>query len=294
MNPDYVIVTDSGCDLSDEMLAALGIPAVPLNVFMKDSPAQPCTLHGVAFYAALQRGQTACTSAANLSAFREAFVPILAAGKDVLYIAFSSALSSMFATAQLAASELAAEYPDRKIIVIDSLSASLGQGLLVYHAAEQRERGMTLTELAAFVTAERQRIAHWFTVDDLMFLRRGGRVSGISAVAGTLLGIKPVMRCSSEGKLTVFSKARGRRAALLALASHFESECSNRSSTVFIGHADAQSDAEYLRDVLQKAAPDAQIVIGEIGAVIGAHAGPGTVALFYPAASREVVSAIHS
>ena len=289
MNPNnsYVLITDSAADLSEQMMHGMGVLSIPLNVFMKDHPAQPCTLRGAEFYNALKEGQVACTSAANLSAFRETFGAVLKEGKDILYLAFSSPLSCMCATARIAADELHDEYPDRRIIIVDTLCASLGQGLLVYHCAEQKARGMSLDELAAYAEETRLKIIHWFTVDDLLFLKRGGRVGAVSAYAGALLGIKPVMHVSDEGKLIPKQKLRGRKNAVLELGRHFDAECTDKESTVFIAHADAPDFAELLKEELIKQFGAKTVHIGEIGPVIGAHAGPGTIALFYLGQSRE-------
>lgn len=286
MHENYVIVTDSACDLSEEMLGHMEIPFVSLNVFMKDNPAFPCNLRGAAFYQALQSGQVACTSAANLSLFRDTFTKILKQGKDILYLSFSSALSCMCATGRIAAEELMEEFPERKIVVVDSLSASHGQGLLVYYAAQEKAHGMRLEELAAYLEQQRQRTIHWFTVDDLMYLRRGGRVSMASAMAGTLLGIKPVMHMNAEGKLAVCSKVRGRRAAIQTLAKHFHEECEDVNAPVYIGHANALADAEMLRDMIRNESGAKLITIGEIGGVIGAHTGPGALSIFFVGKSR--------
>ena len=186
---DYVIITDSGTDLPDEMLKRLGIPSISLNCFMKDDPTAAVTLRGKAFYDELRAGKVACTSAANLSVFRETFSAFLKEGTDILYLSFSSALSCMCATAKLAAEELSEEFPERKIHVIDSRCASLGQGLLVYFSAEKKAHGATLDELAAYTEEMKSCMMHWFTVDDLLYLKRGGRLSTVSALAGTLLGI---------------------------------------------------------------------------------------------------------
>ena len=289
MNPNesYVLITDSAADLSEQMLHGMGVLSIPLNVFMKDHPAQPCTLRGADFYDALKNGQIACTSAANLSAFRETFGEVLKEGKDILYLAFSSPLSCMCATARIAADELHDEYPDRRIIIVDTLCASLGQGLLVYHCAEQQARGMSLDELAAYAEETRLKIMHWFTVDDLLFLKRGGRVGAVSAYAGALLGIKPVLHVSDEGKLIPKQKIRGRKNAVLELGKHFDAECTDKESTVFIAHANAPDFAELLKEELIKQFGAKTVHIGEIGPVIGAHAGPGTIALFYLGQSRE-------
>ena len=282
----YVIFTDSAADLPEAMMEHIGVECLPMNVFMKDNPAQACTLRGAAFYSALKEGQIACTSAANLSVFRARFAEVLSQGKDVLYLAFSSALSCMYQTALIAAEELSEEFPDRKIVVIDTLCASMGEGLLVYHCAEQRERGMTLDELAAYAERNRQHTIHWFTVDDLLFLKRGGRVGAVSAYAGTLLGIKPVLHVSAEGKLIPKQKVRGRRKSILELAAHYAAECTDKTATVFISHGNALEEAEQLKEILCKEHGAKQVIIGDIGPVVGAHSGPGTIALFYLGESR--------
>ena len=285
-NESYVIFTDSAADLSGEMLEKLGVISVPLNVFMKDTPAHPCTLRGADFYRALREGEVACTSAANLSVFREMFSEVLDQGKDILYLSFSSALSCMYQSAKIAAGELRHDYPERRITVLDTLCASMGEGLLVYHAAMQKRQGMSLDELGAYVTENRLKLIHWFTVDDLMFLKRGGRVSAVSAAAGTLLGIKPVMHVNDAGKLAAVSKVRGRKHALAELSDKFAAECTDKREPVFIAHADAHADAQILKAALLEHGAE-HVVIGEIGPVIGAHAGPGTIALFYFGTSRE-------
>ena len=289
MNPNesYVLITDSAADLPEQMLNGMGVLSIPLNVFMKDHPAQACTLRGAEFYGALKNGQVACTSAANLSVFRETFGKVLAEGKDILYLAFSSPLSCMCATARIAADELHEEYPERRIIVIDTLCASLGEGLLVYLCAEQKARGMSLDGLAAYAEETRLKIMHWFTVDDLLFLKRGGRVGAVSAYAGALLGIKPVLHVSDEGRLIPKQKLRGRKNAVLELGRHYDAECTDKESTVFIAHADAADFAELLKEELTRQFGAKTVHIGEIGPVIGAHAGPGTIALFYLGKSRE-------
>lgn len=286
-NDSYVIVTDSGSDLSEQQLAQMGLVSISLNVFMKDNPVQNCTLRGKAFYDALRAGEIACTSAANLSTVRNTFVSILEQGKDILYLGFSSALSCMLATVKIAAEELADEYAERRIIVIDTLCASQGEGLLVYHAAEQQAKGVSLDELAAYVTENRLRLIHWFTVDDLIFLKRGGRVSAVAAYAGALLGIKPVLHVSNEGKLVPRSKVRGRKNSVLELGRRYGAECTDKDAQVFIAHADAPDDAEMLRDALIKEHGAKHVAVGEIGPVIGAHSGPGTIALFYLGEARE-------
>lgn len=288
MSKDYVIITDSGCDLTREMRSEMGLEQISLNVFMKDTPSQPCTLTGADFYNALREGQVACTSAANLSSFRDMFARYLDAGKDVLFVSFSSALSCMHATARLAAEEIGAEYPERRIIIVDSLCASMGQGLLLYYAVQQKRQGATLEELEQYLLSHRLRLVHWFTVDDLMFLKRGGRLGSVAAVAGTLLGIKPVLHVSDEGKLIVRAKVRGRKNALLALAKHFADEVDDPTAQVYISHGDDIEAAVFVRDTMMKEYGATNVIIGDVGPVIGAHSGPGTIALFYMAKSRNL------
>ncbi len=285
---DYVIVTDSGCDLTLEQRESMELDLVPLNAFMKDTPTQPCTLVGADFYNALRDGHIACTSAANLSTFREIYIRILNQGKDILFLSFSSALSCMYATARLTAEELATEYPERKIITVDSLSASMGQGLLLYYAVQKKREGASIEELEAYLLENRLHLIHWFTVDDLMFLNRGGRLSSLSAVAGTLLGIKPVMHVSDEGKLIAKAKVRGRKNALLALAKHFADEVYDPTQQVYISHGDDIEAANFLRDTIMKEYGATNVIIGDVGPVIGAHSGPGTIALFYMGKGREL------
>lgn len=289
MNPNesYVIITDSAADLSAQMLDSMGVISIPLNVFMKDNPAQPCTLHGTAFYDALRAGQIACTSAANLARFRETFSQILESGRDILYLAFSSPMSCMYATARIAAEELLAEYPERRIVVVDTLCACLGEGLLVCLCAERKLRGFSLDELSAYAEETRHKIMHWVTVDDLLFVKRGGRLNAVSAYAGALLGVKPVMCVNAEGKMAVKQKIRGRKNAVLELGKHYDAECTERTETVFIAHADCHDAAEMLKSVLLHEYGAKHVIIGEIGPVIGAHGGPGAIALFYLGTSRS-------
>ncbi|MCQ2416832.1 MAG: DegV family protein [Oscillospiraceae bacterium] len=280
-NETYVLFTDSASDLTEQVASGMGVSLLYLNVFMKDSPAQACTLRGSDFYDALRNGKVACTSAANLSHIREKFEAVLKTGRDILYLAFSSTLSSMYATAQIVAEELAEEYPERKIRIVDTRCGSLGQGLLVYLCAERKGHGASLDEAAAFAENNHEKVRHWFTVEDLMYLRRGGRVGTLSAFAGVLLGIKPILLLNHRGILNAMQKVRGKKNAVTAMIKHYEEEVLDENSIIYIGHTDAPELAEQLRDILKKEYGIQQIVIGMIGPVIGAHAGPGAVAVFY-------------
>ncbi len=234
------------------------------------------------FYDRLRGGAMSTTSMLNTERLKELFSPLLEKGEDVLYLCFSSGLSGTYQAAKIAEEELTKEYPERKIMVVDTLMASMGQGLSVFLAAQKAREGMTIEEVAQFAKDNALHIAAWFTVDDLHFLKRGGRVSGVTAVVGTLLNIKPVLHVDDEGHLISVSKAKGRKAALRALAEK-AATCINRSETqMMISHSDASEDAETLRQmVMQMVAPEKEIIVGEIGPVIGSHCGPGTLALFF-------------
>lgn len=240
------------------------------------------------FYDLLRQGKQSTTMQVNTFEFTEFAEPFLKNGEDVLHIAFSSALSGTCESSRRGASELTEKYPDRKLIVIDSLCASMGEGLLVYYADQNRKSGMTIEENAAWLENHKLNICHWFTVNDLMHLHRGGRVSKTSAIFGSLLGIKPVLHVDNQGLLKLVSKARGREASIDALVSKLIETANDdiSSQTVFVSHGDCLDEAEHLADKLRKKAGIKNIIISYVGAVIGSHAGPGTLALFFVGGGR--------
>ncbi len=281
---NYKIITDSACDLSQEMLQALDVTAVPLHLLFKGKNMTD-TVEDRAikkFYAGMRDGEVSKTSAVNPEAWRSAMEPVLAEGFDVLVLGFSSGLSTTYQSAVIAAEELREAYPERKIITVDTLSAASGQGLLVWHTCKKRDEGLSLEELAAWVEANKLHLVHWFTVDDLVYLKRGGRISAATAVMGAMLNIKPVLHVDNEGKLVSAAKVRGRKSAIKALADKLQT-CGegHDNSTVFICHADCIDDAKVLEKMVVEQNPDTQVVICNLGAVIGSHAGPGTLALFF-------------
>ena len=285
---EYVIVTDSSADLSAELVEQLELSILPLAFILKgktyrDYPDRREMPIG-AIYTSLREGEMVTTAAVNVAEYQAHLEPILAAGKDVLVLAFSSGLSTTCNSARIAAQELSEAYPERKILVVDTLCASLGQGLLVWYAARTLQSGMCLQEVRVWAAENKLRLCHWFTVDDLHFLKRGGRVSAATAVVGTMLQIKPVLHVDNEGHLINMAKARGRKAALKALVDHMEQTAIDPAGqTVFISHGDCLEDAQFVaQEVSQRfGIPLERIVLNEIGPVIGAHAGPGTVALFF-------------
>ena len=279
----YCIITDSGSDLCKQQLAQLNISVVPLSVNFQGKTLDDSVDEGVReMYAGLRTGEAATTSAINPDRWASAMEPRLACGEDVLVIAFSSGLSTTYQSAVIAANDLQEKYPQRKIRVVDSLCASLGQGLLVWYACQKRDAGLSLEELVAWLEDAKFRLCHWFTVDDLMYLKRGGRVSAATALVGTMLQIKPVLHVDNEGHLINISKVRGRKASIQALAKKMtELSLPGENETVFISHGDCREDAEALAEILKSTCGVKEVVIGYVGAVIGSHSGPGTLALFF-------------
>ena len=239
------------------------------------------------FYARIRAGEMATTSAVSVGEFEAVMRPILAQGKDILYIGFSSALSTTYQSAAIAADDLRAEFPDASIFVVDSLCASLGQGLLLYLCAQQKKEGHSIGEVRSFAEATKGNICHWFTVDDLNHLKRGGRISAATALFGTMLAIKPVMHVDDGGHLTPVSKARGRKASLMALVDRMEETAVDPAhGTVFISHGDCEGDALLVADEIVRRFGNHDIHLNFVGPVIGNHSGPGTVALFFVGSKR--------
>ncbi len=279
----YRIITDSCCDLPKELIASLDIDVVQLSLlFRNEELIAPTEAQIKTMYNALRQGESASTAAVNPQGWREVIEPALKNGQDALVMAFSSGLSTTYQSAVIAAEELMEEYPDRTVKVLDTMSASLGQGMYVYYACMKRNEGLSLEELFAWCEENKQNMAHWFTVDDLMFLKRGGRISAATALLGTMLNIKPVLHVDDEGHLVSVSKCRGRKAALNALVKKLETDgLPGENETVFISHGDCLEDARYVADQVKALYGVKTVVIGYVGAVIGSHSGPGTVAFFF-------------
>ena len=288
---DYVIMTDSCCDLTDQMARDLELEVLPLTMHM-DGQDYPNDLAGTAisnqeFYKRIRAGKLATTSAVNVGQFQDAMRRVLESGRDIVCVCFSSALSTTYQSAVIAAEDLRAEFPEAEIHVVDSLSASLGQGLLLYLAVEQKRKGLTAAELAKWVEDNRLTVCHWFTVDDLNFLKRGGRVSATTALLGTMLSIKPIMHTSDEGKLVPVSKARGRKAAIAALLDKIEAlGIHPEKQTMFICHADCEEDAKAVAQTIQDRFGTPAVHINYIGPVIGSHTGPNTMGIFFVGTQR--------
>ncbi len=280
----YRVFTDATSDLPAKFAEQLHVTVLPMGFTMEEKeyfyiPGRS-DMPIETFFTKMRAGVNVTTAQVNTFAFVEAFEPVLKGGEDILYIGFSSKLSGTVQSAVVAAEELKAKYPERKVIAIDSCSASLGEGLLVYYAA--RKQNLSLDELANWVEENKLRFVHWFTVDDLVYLKRGGRISGATAAIATILNIKPVMHVDNEGYLVAVEKVQGRKKSLRALFEHMEKTVDTSSTdTVFIGHCDAKADADYVANLVHEKYPDTMIHVDDIGTSIGAHSGPGTIALFF-------------
>lgn len=282
---EYVITTDNNSDLPEEYMEEHGIGCMYLSYAMDGKNYKHGSFLPVhEFYDAMRNGSMPTTSQVNPQDARAVFEPYLKEGKDILHIAFSSGLSGTYNSSRIAAEELIEEYPDRKIIVVDSLAASLGQGLLVYLAAEKKEQGEDLETVAKWTEENKLHMVHLFTVDDLNHLYRGGRASKTTAVVGSLLNIKPVLHVDNEGKLIAIGKVRGRKKALQELVKLMDEKIGSyhdKCHTIFISHGDCESDAQYLAEKVKEKYQINTIIMNQVCATIGAHSGPGTMALFF-------------
>ncbi len=284
----YRIITDTCCDYPEHMYAELQLTAVPLSVNYKNETVNSYSEQWLkAMFDGLRAGEAATTSAANPQDWEMAMEPALQAGEDLLVLAFSSGLSTTYQSAVIAANELMERYPDRTINVVDTRSASLGQGLLVYYACQKRDAGMSLEELTQWCETHKYNLCHWFTVDDLMYLKRGGRISATTALVGTMLQIKPVLHMDDEGHLINMAKTRGRKASIDALVKKMgELALPGENDTVFICHGDCMEDAQRLGELVKEKYGVKNVFIYYVGAVIGSHSGPGTLALFFMGKNR--------
>ena len=288
---DFVILTDSSADLPPDLVRQINVQVLPLSFILADHTyynyPDNRDMDPHVFYERLRAGNVATTNAVNVAQYVEALEPLLQSGKDVLVLAFSSGLSTTYNSSRLAVEELSGRYPERKLYTVDTLCASLGQGLLVWYAARERDRGRSIEEVRDWIEEHRLNICHQFTVDDLHFLKRGGRISAATAVVGTMLPIKPVMHVDNEGHLIKVDTARGRKASLNALVDKVGELADNPAAqTMFISNSDCQEDAQYVADQIKARYGTEEIIINSIGPVIGAHTGPGCVALFFTGKHR--------
>ena len=287
MAENYVLYTDSACDIHPDKLAEWNVKMLPLAFLFTDTGAEQKDHEEPIdeFYKSMRAGRVAKTSCVNEEAFESAFTEILEAGQDILYLGLSGGLSVTCENAKKVAERLAGKYPDRKIEAIDSLSASAGEGLFVYLAVKNRDAGMTLEENAEALRKEIPHVCHWFTVEDLVYLKRGGRVSAATALLGTALNVKPVLHVDDEGHLIKMTQVHGRKKSIRTMAEKL-GETILDGSPIFISQADCMEDAEKLKEILKEEYNKDVTMITDIGSVIGAHAGPGTLALFFRGTER--------
>ena len=287
---EYVILTESSCDLSPELVAEADVEVLPLSFTIdgKNYPHYPdARAYPIAaFYQRMREGAVAVTAAANVVELTEGMEKHLRQGRDVLFLCFSSGLSSTRDACAIAAEDLRERYPDRKIYTVDTLAASGGQGLLVLLAGRKRKAGASIEEVRDFAEETKLHVGHWFTVDDLVYLKRGGRVSSAAAVVGTMLNIKPVLHVDNEGHLIPMEKVRGRKAAIQALFRHMQETALPDQETVLINHADCLPEAQTLAEQIRAEFHPKEVLIADLGPIIGAHTGPGLVTLFFLAEHR--------
>lgn len=283
---DYVITTENTCDMPDSYYEDNEVERIYL----------PCTLNGEQygkqnhieskeFYRLMREGAMPTTSQANSEEIKNTWMPYLKAGKGILHVAFSSGLSGVYNSCRIAMEELKEEHPEYEIRVVDSLCASMGEGLLLNKAIALKNQGLGLDENADWLEENKLKLDHVFTVDDLMHLHRGGRVSKMSAIIGTMINIKPMLHVDNEGHLIMLSKIRGRKKALNTLVSMMDERVGSfrdKNDIIFISHGDCEEDAQYVEKLVREKYPSVKtVIINPVGATIGAHSGPGTVALFF-------------
>ncbi len=280
---DYVLFADSGSDISKDILDSWGVKCVSLTFKFDDEDTEHLSVDAdiKKFYSDMRSGKSGRTSGVNIETYKEAFEEVLKDGKDVLCLTVSSGISTTYNSAWVAKNELSEEYPDRKIVVVDTLAASGGFGLLIKMAVEKKADGATIEEVEKFLTERRNNMCHWFTVDDLTYLKRGGRISATSAIVGSVLNIKPVLHVDNDGKLVSVEKARGRKSALKAIMSKYEQLAEDKGGRIWISHADCKDEVDALEKEFIDAFGVGFEMVVDISPAIGMHAGPGTIALFF-------------
>lgn len=284
----FVITSDSTVDLPKELLEEKKVPILSLTYILDgETYADTDGLSCKEFMDKIREGAMPTTSQVNPDQAKEFFEKILKDGNDILHLAFTSGLSGTYNSERIAAEELAEEYPDARIVVIDTLCASMGQGLLLYKTLELYEQGLSMDEIAGWIEANKGHICHDVTIDDLYHLYRGGRVSKTSAVVGSLINIKPIIRINEEGKLVVIGKVRGRKKSMLHLLERMENQMAGFENNVaMIVHGDVPEDAEYMKTQMMERFGINHVIINGIGSVIGSHTGPGVIAIFYMGNSK--------
>jgi DegV family protein with EDD domain len=290
----YNIITDSACNLPKSYAEKNNVGIISLK-YMLDGEEYDSYVENEndeslkKFYAAMREKSTTSTSNINAATFEERFTEVLDRGEDILYISFSSGLSSSYSFAISTADELREKYPDRKIIVVDSLCVTYALGLIIHHVVKMRDDGSSMEEIRDWLEANKKKMIHLFTVDDLVYLKRGGRISPATALVGTLLGVKPVMHVTNEGKLEKYDKVKGRQKSLSALVDKLTEMIENPAEqTVAIIHGDCEEDALYAKNLIMEKAGVKEVILDYLTPIIGAHSGPGTIAMFFMGRERMI------
>ncbi|MDR1364378.1 MAG: DegV family protein [Oscillospiraceae bacterium] len=289
---NYCLATDSTADLPFELIQEFDIKVIPLSYEVEGSMRQECfdqnrKIELKKFYERIRNGEKIKTSQINPTEFVDFFSPILANGQDILYIAFSSALSGTYGSAKIALDELKKKFPERKIFVVDSLSASLGEGLIVYETALKKRTGISIEKLTQWIEDNKLKICHWFILDDLNHLKSGGRISTMTAFFGSILNVKPLLNVDDNGCLVIKGKHRGKRKSLELFVKNMKNSAILPVDNFFVTHSQCQEDAEFIADKVKSEFGTKKIVINEIGSVIGSHTGIGTVAIFFRGNKRD-------
>ena len=288
----YIISTETTCDMSKEYYQQNGVHYLGLTYTVNGKDYNSASDDGISsadFYKMLRDGAESKTAQVSPDAATVAFEKLAKEGYDILHLSFSSALSGTYQSCKIAADDVMERYPEAKIVVVDSLAASMGQGLMLNYAVTLKNSGKNIDEVAKIIEDEKLNFCHNFTVDDLHFLSRGGRISKMTAIMGTALGIKPLLHVDDEGRLINVGKVRGRKQSLNWLVDKMaERVGGKKNDVVYISHADVKEDAEYVAELVRKRFGIKNIVIGDIGPVIGSHSGPGTVALFFVGETRKI------
>ncbi|MBR6742535.1 MAG: DegV family protein [Clostridia bacterium] len=286
---DYVIFADSACDIEKDILDEWGVPSLPLTFRFEgeDKEYSNNDMPIAEFYNRMREGGVAKTAAVNSEAFKTGFENIIKEGKDILYLGFSSGLSTTVNSARIAASELSESYPEARIVIVDTLAASAGIGVLIRMALDKKAEGADIDECAEYIRSRILNLCHWFTVDDLVYLKRGGRISAATAFFGNAMGIKPVMHVDNDGHLINITKVRGRKTSIAALADKYTELAENvNEGYIYISHGDCIEDATLLKNMIEEKHGAKVQIITNVGTVIGAHSGPGTIALFFMGKER--------
>lgn len=283
---DYTIVTESTTDLPQDLVNELEIEIIPMTFgfenesYLNYPDFREMDIHK--FYERVKNGEKSTTALVNSKTFEEYFEPILKSGEDILYIGFSSGLSGTHSSALIAAEDLKQKYPDSQIVCIDTLAASMGEGLLVYYAAKLKQEGRSIDQVSQWLLDNRLNLCQWFTVDDLNHLKRGGRISAMSATIGSALNVKPILHVDNEGHLIAVHNVRGRKKSMNSLLEHMEELCIDpEKHTVFISHADCLEDTEHLANLIKEKLQVKEVILNFMGPVIGSHTGQGAIALFF-------------